>query len=174
MRIAITIAVAMTACLGAATSQAQSVQDFVNDHCALEAAAKQCNAQVSQHFQQMRWAISHWMPPSPMPVCQYNAGRIIARMAYDETQIKRLQGIPTTYCDTGVCKTPAYTPQPGSRQGPPDNIAMEQIINGEEVTRSGNVMQIGPNGDHHFDCGPGARNVTTQSFNPNPGACSER
>jgi hypothetical protein len=34
---------------------------------------------------------------------------------------------------------------------------MEHIINGEEVTRQGNVMQIGPNGDHHFE----ARNVTS-------------
>jgi hypothetical protein len=174
MRVAITIAVAITASLCAASSRAQSVQDFVNDHRALEAAAQQCNAEVNQHFQQMRWAISRGMQPPPMPVCQYNAPRIIARMAYDETQIKRSQGIPTTYCDTGVCQTPPYTPQPGWRHGPPDNTDMEHIINGEEVTRSGNVMPIGPNGDHHFDCGPGARNVTSQSFNPNPIICSER
>jgi hypothetical protein len=174
MRVAIAIAVAMTASLCATTSRAQSVQEFANDHRALEAAAQQCNARVAQHFQQMRWAISHGMQPSAMPLCQRDAGRKIARMAYDETQIKRLQGIPTNYCDTGVCKTPPYTPQPASRQGPPDNTAMEHIINAEEVTRNGNVMQIGPNGDHHFDCGAGMRNVTSQNFNPNPNTCFER
>ena len=70
MRAAIAIAVAMTASLCAASSRAQSVQDFINDHQALEAAAQQCNAEVNQHFQQMRWAISRGMQPSPMPMCQ--------------------------------------------------------------------------------------------------------
>jgi hypothetical protein len=51
---------------------------------------------------------------------------------------------------------------------------MEHIINGEEVTRQGNVMQIGPKGDHHFDCRAGARNVTSLAFNPNPLGCVER
>jgi len=162
------VAIAMTASLCAASSRAQSVQDFINDHHALEAAAQQCNAEVNQHFQQMRWAISRGMQPSLMPMCQYNAPRIIARMAYDETQVKRLQGISTTYCDTGVCQTPPYTPQPGWRQGPADNSGMEHIVNGEEVTRSGNVMPIGPNGDHHFDCGPGGATLHHKASIPIP------
>ena len=73
MRKAVAIAVAMTASLCAASSRAQSLQEFAYDHRALEAAAQHCNAEVNQHFQQMRWSISHGMPPPPMPMCHYNA-----------------------------------------------------------------------------------------------------
>jgi hypothetical protein len=176
MRVGIAFAAAIT--LLPIAAKAQTLQDYINHHRALEKEAQWCNMQMNRYSQQAQYNAWHggMMMVQP-PACMNDNPRIIAQMAYDETQIQRMKGDTRSLCQiTGVCRTPSYGPGPQHvrRDAPPDNSVMDQIVGGYETTPQGNVRQVGPNGPHHFDCGPGARDVTGQSYMlPSPN-CVER
>lgn len=160
---------------GVGSSHAQSLQDFIADHQALAAAAKRCQMAIDQHLQQMQYDAWHGrMTANQGPMCQNNMPRIISKMAYDEAQIYRMQpgAPPSSFCEiTGVCRNPNFGTQ--STGGGKTQADIDQNIRGDETTQMGNERPIGPNGPHHFDCGPGARDITAPSSMP-PAGCVER
>lgn len=154
-------------------SYAQSVQDYVAHHRILEAQAAQCNMAMNQHLQQMQYDAWHGrMTGNQGPTC--DMPRIISQMAYDETQIHRLTtgDARSSYCQiTGVCTPRSYGTE--STGGGRTQAGVGQVMRGYETTGQGNERPIGPNGPHHFDCGPGAPDVTGPSWMRPPG-CVER
>jgi hypothetical protein len=161
---------------GVGSSHAQSLQDFIADHQALAAAAKRCQMAINQHLQQMQYDAWHGrMTANQGPMCQNNMPRIISQMAYDEAQIYRMQpGNPrSSFCEiTGVCRNPNFGPP--STGGGTTQADTDRIIRGDETTPMGNERPIGPDGPHHFDCGPGARDITAPSWMPPARGCVER
>jgi hypothetical protein len=159
----------LTAAILCSTSSfAQSVQDLMVAHQNLGAQVQRCQMAMNQHLQQMQAAAMRGMLFSTQqPMCHYDQPRLIAQMAYLETLIGRAQGDPRQACEiNGTCNLTQYHSQYDS--------TMRHIMGGTEVTPNGNERYIGPNGSHHFDCGPNYRDVTGPSYMPPSPNCVER
>jgi hypothetical protein len=135
-----------------------SVQDYVTDHTVLEQRAQWCQVQMNRYFQEMRanQARGVWVF-MPQPACQADAPRIIAKMAYDEARIARLQGDQRSFCDiTHAC----------GKIELPDTSEIDRTIRGYELTKRGEELPMSPNGSYHWNCGLHYPDVTTPSDTP--------